>query len=121
MSGDQVAAAQKNLERQDCPAQADAGGCRSSSRWQGRSSTPPTRAGWPGDWAAQWGDPTPRLSVRQVKIVRQGQQLHLAYRVKDPSPFVNGGSDWTLLFKTGDSVNFEFSTNPAARPDRTAP
>jgi hypothetical protein len=47
--------------------------------------------------------------------------LHLAYRVKDPSPLVNHGSDWTLLFKTGDSVNFEFSTDPAARPDRSAP
>jgi hypothetical protein len=76
---------------------------------------------WPGGWAATWGNAARSFPYAQVKILRRGDRLHLAYRVKDPSPLVNHGTDWTLLFKTGDSVNFEFSTDPAARPDRSTP
>ncbi len=76
---------------------------------------------WPGDWSATWGNAARAFPYVQVKILRRGDRLHLAYRVKDPSPLVNRGSDWTLLFKTGDSVNFEFSTDPAARIDRSTP
>jgi hypothetical protein len=76
---------------------------------------------WPGDWSVTWGNAARPFPYAQVKILRRGDRLHLAYRVKDPSPLVNHGSDWTLLFKTGDSVNFEFSTDPAARADRSTP
>jgi hypothetical protein len=76
---------------------------------------------WPGDWSATWGNAARAFPYVQVKILRRGDRLHLAYRVKDPSPLLNHGSDWTLLFKTGDSVNFEFSTDPAARVDRSTP
>ena len=55
----------------------------------------------------------------QVKAVRADDRLHLAYRVKDPSPWLNHGTDWTLLFKSGDCVDFQFSTDPLAKPNRT--
>jgi hypothetical protein len=56
-----------------------------------------------------------------VRAFRYGDQLKLYYRVRDPSPWVNHGTDWTLLFKTGDCVTFEFSTDPAAKPNRATP
>jgi hypothetical protein len=77
---------------------------------------------WPVSWSSvQWGDPSQQFPFAQVKILRSDSTLHLAYRVEDPSPWRNNGSDWTLLFKTGDSIDFQFSTNPAADPDRTTP
>ncbi len=78
-------------------------------------------AKWPGSWTAQWGNVSRPFPFAQVRMVRQGDNLHLAYRVSDPSPWVNNGSDWAMLFKTGDSVNFEFSTDSHARADRTTP
>jgi hypothetical protein len=77
---------------------------------------------WPGNWnSIQWGDPSQTFPFAQVKAVRSTVAVHLAYRVKDPSPWRNSGSDWTMLFKTGDSVDFQFSTDPAADPDRSGP
>jgi hypothetical protein len=69
----------------------------------------------------QWGDPKRPFPFAQVKAVRQADHLHLAWRVRDPSPWANNGSDWTMLFKSGDSVNFEFSTDASARPTRSGP
>ena len=46
------------------------------------------------------------------------QNLYLEYQVADHSPWLNRGDDWTLLFKTGDSVDFQFSTDPAAPAGR---
>ena len=76
---------------------------------------------WPGLWAIHWGTPQQPFPYAEVKAVRSGDRLYLAYRVKDPSPWVNQGKDWTMLFKTGDSVDFQFSTDPKAKPDRTTP
>jgi hypothetical protein len=75
---------------------------------------------WPGDWV-HWGDQARPFPYAEVKIARQGDLLDLAYRVKDPSPWVNHGTDDKLLFKTGDSIDFDFSTDPSAKPDRTKP
>lgn len=76
---------------------------------------------WPGDWSIKWGNPQQPFPYVTVKTLRFGESLYLAYRVKDPSPWVNHGTDWTMLFKTGDSVDFQFSTDPGARPDRPGP
>ncbi|UUO04656.1 hypothetical protein M4951_14790 [Blastopirellula sp. J2-11] len=49
------------------------------------------------------------------------QNLYLAYRVEDGSPFVNQGRRWNTLFATGDSVDFQFATDPTANPRRNSP
>jgi hypothetical protein len=86
------------------------------------TSIPDNPDQWPRNWTSiQWGDPSQTFPFAQVKAVRSPTALHLAYRVKDPSPWRNTGSDWTMLFKTGDSVDFEFSTDPAANPNRSGP
>ncbi len=77
---------------------------------------------WPGLWdTIRWGSPGQPFPFVQVKILRRGDRLHLAYRVKDPSPWVNRGKDWTMLFKTGDCVDFQFSTDPKAKAGRGEP
>jgi len=43
----------------------------------------------------------------------------LGYVVKDPSPWMNMGTARNLLFKTGDAVDFQFSTDAAAKATRT--
>lgn len=75
---------------------------------------------WPGKWTVTWGDAKAAYPFCEVKVVRAatGERLHIAWRVKDPSPFINKGKDWMQLFKTGDVVAFEFSTNPAAPAGR---
>jgi len=86
------------------------------------ASIPDNPDQWPGSWSSiQWGDPSQPFPFAQVKAVRSAAALHLAYRVKDQSPWRNNGSDWTTLFKTGDSVDFQFSTDPAADPNRSGP
>lgn len=57
-----------------------------------------------------------------VKLVAEhdGQNLRLSYTVNDQSPWVNNGSDWQSLFKTGDGVDFQIATDPAANPTRSS-
>ena len=57
----------------------------------------------------------------EVKAVHDGKTLLLSYVVKDASPWVNNGKDWQQLFKTGDSVDLQLGTDPAANPKRTGP
>ena len=56
-----------------------------------------------------------------VKASHDGKTLTLSYVVKDASPWVNNGKDWQQLFKTGDSVDLQLGTDPAANPKRSAP
>ncbi|MBC2604315.1 FlgD immunoglobulin-like domain containing protein [Puniceicoccus vermicola] len=76
---------------------------------------------WPGGWSAVWGDSTRTFPYVRVKIVRQGDDLLLGYDVKDPSPWLNQGTATNLLFKTGDAVDFQFSTDPSANSARRDP
>lgn len=46
--------------------------------------------------------------------------LYLAYQVADDSAFVNKGTDFAYLFKSGDLVDFILCTNPDADPKRKA-
>jgi len=76
---------------------------------------------WPGAWAAEWGDPARPFPHVRVKLLRQGGDLVLGYEVKDPSPWMNTGKAQNLLYKTGDVVDFQFSTNPKASATRGDP
>ena len=88
----------------------------------GASALPKDPNNWPGIWSSiTWGDPRQPFPFAEVKICRSTKLLYLAYRVKDPSPWVNKGTDWTMLFKTGDSVDFQFSTDPSAKVTRNEP
>jgi hypothetical protein len=88
------------------------------------AATPPTSdgtgQGWPGEPAAEW-DKNRQFPVI-VRAAHDGTTLFLSYVVKeDASPWVNNGQDWQTLFKTGDSVDFQIGTDPAANPRRGGP
>lgn len=57
----------------------------------------------------------------EVDVRLEAERLLLEYRVEDSSPWKNQGRDWTKLFATGDSVDFQFATNPDADPKRRSP
>ena len=54
-------------------------------------------------------------------IAADTNMLYLAYDVREGSPWVNRGTDWQALFKTGDSVDLQIGTNPKADPKRREP
>jgi len=74
---------------------------------------------WTGEPTLRW-DKSGQFPVR-VRMAYDDTRLYLHYTVADASPWVNGGKDATLLFKTGDSVDLQLGTDPAADPKRTAP
>ncbi len=74
---------------------------------------------WGGEPTLRW-DKSGQFPVR-VRVAVDDASLFLHYTVADASPWVNNGKDATLLFKTGDSVDFQIGTDPAADPKRTGP
>ena len=56
-----------------------------------------------------------------VRAAWDAENLYLFYTVQDPSPWVNNGKDWTLLFKTGDSVDLQIGVDAASDPQRRGP
>jgi len=50
----------------------------------------------------------------RVRAGYDATNLYLQYNVSDPSPWMNNGSDWTQLFKTGDTVDLQLGTDPSA-------
>ncbi len=74
---------------------------------------------WTLDPVVQWS-PSGQFPV-MVRAAHDGKTLYLSYSVKDASPWVNNGKDWQMLFKTGDSVDLQISTDPKANPKRSAP
>jgi len=83
----------------------------------------PTIDGNPADWppapAVSW-DKDGRFPVT-VRLAWDDALLYLCYEVQDDSPWVNNGNDWTLLFKTGDCIDLQLGTDPAANPNRLKP
>lgn len=61
-----------------------------------------------------------RLAVFSVGSAR-GTSLALQIRVEDPTPFVNRGTDYATLFRSGDAVDIRLAGDPTADPKRTAP
>ena len=82
-------------------------------------ATPPTLQGAAKDWE----------NIPGVKVVREGageqadvrlaydqQNLYVYFDVVDQSPWLNEGKEYAYLFKTGDAVDLQLSTKPAAKP-----
>lgn len=117
VTGEQLAAAQKLNEAKIAREQVrKTAVLRSAS---GKLS--PLPADWAGPWTAEWGDASRSFPHARVKALRDGADLVLGYEVKDPTPWLNNGTAQNLLFKTGDAVDFQFSTDAAAAPSRGDP
>ncbi len=75
-------------------------------------------ADWAGrefvEWDAAGGHCRAALALGE-------DRLYLAFDVADASPLLNRGSDWRLLFKTGDAVDLHLATDPSADPERRGP
>jgi outer membrane protein assembly factor BamB len=56
-----------------------------------------------------------------VRAACDAATLYLHYTVRDDSPWVNQGKDWQALFKTGDGIDLQLGTDPAAKPNRGGP
>jgi hypothetical protein len=76
--------------------------------------------GWPTGEPLVWDRPGGAYRVA-VRLGCDATNLYVRYEVTDPSPWVNNGTDWTLLFKTGDSADLQLGTDPAADPRRKGP
>ncbi len=64
----------------------------------------------------QW-DQGGKFKVQLEASVNDGK-LTLKYQVQDSSPWINHGRDKYTLFATGDTVDFQFSTDPKAKKNR---
>ena len=56
-----------------------------------------------------------------VSLTWDQERLMLAYIVRGRPQLQNSGKDWSLLFKSGDSVDLQLGTNPNADPKRATP
>ncbi|MBN8525527.1 MAG: hypothetical protein J0M02_09340, partial [Planctomycetes bacterium] len=74
---------------------------------------------WPGPAQAVWGQAG--RSRAEAWLGWDERMLYLAWQVQDASPWVNTGSDWQSLFKTGDGVDVQLGSDAEAKPGRTAP
>jgi len=54
----------------------------------------------------------------RMALSRDERNLYLAYDVADDSPMKNAGSDFAMLFKSGDTCELMLAADPAADPRR---
>ncbi|MES2707111.1 MAG: hypothetical protein V4726_10975 [Verrucomicrobiota bacterium] len=113
VSADQVMAAERRQARRTAEVQPER---RAVIAWSPPASSLPLENREP---MAQWS--RGRDFPVAVRAVHDGSELHISWTVKDGSPWVNGGRDWQMLFKTGDSVDLQLGTDPAAPPGRGGP
>jgi len=113
----QLLAAERTLTRAAPPTAAE------RSATIGRRDKPPTIDGrdrdWPRPATIAW-DRSGQFPVR-LRCAYDDENLYLLYDVRDASPWVNRGKDWTTLFKTGDSVDLQLATDANAPPKRRGP
>jgi len=83
-----------------------------------RLSKPPAMSGNAEDWRSvpafeigREGSP----EKAQVRLAYDERCLYVFFEVTDDSPWRNEGKDFARLFKTGDAVDLQFSTAPAAQ------
>ena len=74
---------------------------------------------WQRDFDVRWSK-SGKFPVT-VRATWDRSHLFLCYHVRDSSPWVNNGKDWTTLFKSGDSVDLQLGTDPRADPARRGP
>lgn len=113
VSGDQVTAAERRQARRAAEGQPER---KALIPFLEENSAEPLESSEP---IAQW-DRGGNFPVA-VRAASDGTHLHVLWSVKDGSPWVNHGKDWQMLFKTGDSVDLQLGTDPAAPPDRGGP
>lgn len=75
--------------------------------------------GWPKEPVAKW-DKSGLFPV-SVQAGWDATSLYVRWSVEEESPWSNHGTDDKLLFKTGDSVDLQLGTDPAALANRIAP
>lgn len=72
------------------------------------------------DWSKKqfsWDSSGQYPVVMKLGYDNDNLYVHATIR-NDDSPWINGGKDWTNLFKTGDSLNIELALNPKANSKR---
>jgi hypothetical protein len=82
-----------------------------------RMSTPPTLKAEAKDWEKIPGVTVSRdgqADKAVIKLAYDDKNLYALFDISDPTPWINEGKDYTRLFKTGDAVDIQLSTNPAA-------
>jgi len=99
VSKDQIAAAERQNLRQV------------AARQQAREATIPGSIAW---------DKSGKFKA-QCDLAADATHLHLTWRVQDTSPWINNGRDWTKLFATGDTVDFQFACDAKADSKRREP
>jgi len=75
---------------------------------------------------AQWKD-VPGMPISRegqpdkakAKLAYDSTNLYVLFDVADSTPWRNEGRDYTRLFKTGDAVDLQLSTDPAAKAHGT--
>ena len=82
--------------------------------------------GFQRDWqkAVVRAFPEDKVAEAAFGVSRSGGApgpLRLWVKVRDASPWVNGGGDPETPFKTGDCIDLRWAANPAADPKRRAP
>ncbi|MGI6496502.1 MAG: FlgD immunoglobulin-like domain containing protein [Kiritimatiellia bacterium] len=115
----QVAAAERALAARQAEVQA----ATPAEAKVPRRDVPPAIDGRSNDWPAtdtlSWSRDK-RFAV-SVNLAYDATHLHLCYRLKDDSPWVNNGGDWQALFKTGDAIDLQLGTDATANPQRSGP
>ncbi|MET0261680.1 MAG: FlgD immunoglobulin-like domain containing protein [Rariglobus sp.] len=117
VNADQAAAAERAVLRRTAAATTTRSGVVA---WREK---PPVVDGRDNDWS---GEPTARWDREgrfavTARLGLDGETLYLDYTVRDDSPWVNNGGDWQALFKTGDGIDLQLGTDPAANPARSGP
>jgi hypothetical protein len=86
------------------------------------AATPPDldekRGEWDGLPAFKWQR---GQFLVEVRAQHDAANLYLCYSVRDSSPWRNTGNDWQMLVNTGDSVDLQLGTTPAANVKRSGP
>ena len=87
-----------------------------------RAAVPRLR-GEPADWKFDEHAAFDAGAGRKARfaLAHDAESLYAAFDVKDDSPMKNAGSDFALLFKTGDTCELMLATDPTADPRRKRP
>lgn len=117
VSAEQCAAAERNFVRKEIAHS------KEKNARAARMESPPKVDGNDEDWEGVepivWQKS--KESAVQARIGFDDTNLYLLYKVRDGSPWVNQGTDWQTLFKTGDGVDLQLGTDETAKPNRSGP